>query len=73
MCVDGWVQVGQRACEVVTATSSVIPRSVRAMVSMWRGAWGGKRSVQMSFHVMHMLPAGAGCTVRFEGLFRGIS
>src|SRR4030095_16233839 len=64
MCVDGWVQVGQRACEVVTATSNIIPFSVMAMVSIWRGAWGGKRSVQRSVHVMRVLPAGAGSRVK---------
>ena len=71
--MDGWRQVGQQACEVVTVTSSVLPRSVRPIVSMWRGVWGGKRFVPRSVHVIGALPAGAGCTVRLEGLFRGIS
>src|SRR5712692_6701942 len=64
MGVDGWVQVGQWACEVVTATASVIPRSVMAMVSIERGAWGGKRAVQRAVHVMRALPAGAGSRVK---------
>src|SRR5215813_4644016 len=48
----------------VTATSSVIPRSVIAIASIWRGAWGGKRSIQSSVHVMRALPTRVGSKVK---------